>query len=68
MRKQIIDALVSQYEAQIKRHKVNIENYMQNTVGVAEHPDIVDTIDLELAKLAEASDKLETLRAMFNAI
>jgi len=65
MRKQIIDALVSQYEAQIKRHKVNIENYLQNTVGVAEHPDIVDTIDLELAKLAEASDKLETLREMF---
>ena len=34
---------------------------MQKGVGVAEHPDIMQTIEDELGKIAEYKDKLEAL-------
>ena len=34
---------------------------MDNTVGIGEHIDIVETVEKELDKLSAAEDKLETL-------
>ena len=34
---------------------------MQKGVGVAEHPDIMQTIEDELGKIAEFKDKIEAL-------
>ena len=34
---------------------------MNNTTGIGEHIDIVETVDKELVKLCEAEDKLDTL-------
>ena len=34
---------------------------MNNTMGIGEHIDIVETVDKELVKLCEAEDKLATL-------
>ena len=65
MREQIIKARIAHYEAVIAVHKVNVENYLQNPVAVAEHPGIMESIDEELAKIAEADDKLEVLRTHF---
>ena len=53
------------FEAHIKKHVVNVENLMINTVGVAEHPDIMDTIEKELAIMSEYHDKLEVLDNYF---
>ena len=36
------------FRAQIEKHKINVENLLENQVGVAEHPDIVETIEREL--------------------
>ena len=38
---------------------------MENSVGVGEHADIMDTIEKELAIMAEYSDKLEMLNKYF---
>ena len=38
---------------------------MNNTVGVAEHPDIMETIEKELDIIAEYDDKLEILDKYF---
>lgn len=65
MKELIIKAAIAHYEAQIEVHKVNMELLLQNPVGVAEHPDIMETVDTELAKLAEADDKLEMLKKHF---
>ena len=39
---------------------------MNNTVGIGEHIDIVETVDKELVKLCEAEDKLATLIKNFS--
>ena len=65
MRNEIIKASIMHFEAHIKKHVVNVENLMINTVGVAEHPDIMDTIEKELAIIAEYDDKLSVLKKYF---
>ena len=54
-------ALKKKLEGDIAIHKTNISIYMNNTMGIGEHIDIVETVDKELVKLCEAEDKLQTL-------
>jgi hypothetical protein len=65
MRKQILKASRLHFQAHIEKHRVNVENLMNNTVGVAEHPDILDTIEKEIEIMAEYDDKLEILDKYF---
>ena len=61
MQESIIQALKNSLEASIDRHKVNVSIIMSNNVGVAEHPDLLQTIEDELEKIAQYKDKLEAL-------
>ncbi len=65
MRKEILDASRLHFKAHIEKHKVNVNNLLRNAVGVAEHPDIMDTIEKELEIIAEYDDKLEVLDKYF---
>tara|TARA_Y100000114_G_scaffold155708_1_gene180592 strand:+ start:3860 stop:4069 length:210 start_codon:yes stop_codon:yes gene_type:complete len=58
----LYEALKARYEAQIIEAKANLENYLDNKVGVAEHPNIVDSADTLVEQLASAEDKLRTLK------
>ena len=60
--KMIIDALRKKYEAEIVAAKANIDVYQKNPAGIGEHPDLVAAVDTEMVKLADAEDKLETLK------
>ena len=65
IRDMLIDAQTSYLVGGINKHKANIEVYMNNTIGIGEHSDIIETIDLELEKLATYHDKLEMLVKYF---
>ena len=65
MRDMLIDAQTSYLVGNINKHKANIEVYMNNTVGIGEHSDIMETIDLELEQMANYHDKLEMLTKYF---
>ena len=58
----LYEALKAKYEAQIMEAKANLENYLDNKVGVAEHPNIVESADTLVEQLATAEDKLRTLK------
>lgn len=51
-------------EGQIAKHTINAQVFIKNPVGVAEHPDTMATIEEELGKIAEYSDKLNALNAI----
>ena len=53
------------FNAQIEKHKVNVENLLENLVGVAEHSDIVETIEKELQVIANYDEKLNVLQKYF---
>ena len=65
MRSDLIKASELHFKAHIEKHRVNIENLLEKGVGVAEHPDIMDTIEKELEIMAEYDDKLSVLRKYF---
>ena len=65
MRTAIIDALEARYEAQILEADATLKIYLENSVGIGEHPDLVGAMDLEMTKLADASDKLATLNSFY---
>tara|TARA_B110000902_G_C13830690_1_gene407398 strand:+ start:260 stop:499 length:240 start_codon:yes stop_codon:yes gene_type:complete len=55
------------FRAQIEKHKINVENLLENQVGVAEHPDIVETIEKELEVIASYDEKLNVLKKYFKS-
>ena len=65
-REGLVKALIKFYEGGIESHKVNIEVLLGSHVGLAEHGDIIETIDAELEKLASLEDKLEYLKIHFS--
>ena len=65
LRDDLIKASEAHFLAHIEKHRVNVENLLNNAVGVSEHSDLMDTIEKELAIIAEYDDKLETLKKYF---
>ena len=62
MRDVLIDALVKKYEAEIAEHKATLNIYLTNPVGIGEHPQHIEEMDKLIAKIADAEDKLETIK------
>ena len=62
MRDMFIEALTARYEADIKVAKATINVYMDKSVGIGEHPHFVHEIDKQLELIANAEEKLETLK------
>jgi len=60
-------ALELKYEGDIAISKANIEVYMDNAAGIGEHPDVVNAVDSQIEKVAEASEKLDVVRDLLNA-
>ena len=48
MKVQLLQALRQHAEGQIAKHKANIDVYLNNTTGIGEHSDIVETIEKEV--------------------
>ena len=65
MRDALIEALKSHATGHIDKHKANIEILLQKQVGVAEHPDTLETIEKELKIIAEYDDQIEMLNKYF---
>ena len=57
----ILNSLRKKYEAEIDCARTNIEMYLSQGVGVAEHPDIIASVDSQMTIMAEARDKLQEL-------
>jgi|TARA_B100001057_G_scaffold290706_1_gene290727 hypothetical protein len=57
----IYDALVEHAKGHIKKHAANVEIYMEKSVGIGEHPDVLEAIEKELKVIAEYHDQLDVL-------
>ena len=66
MKEQLIKAARMHAEGELERAKTNIMVYMNQSVGIGEHSDIVEAIQEELDKMAAANDRLEMLETYFD--
>ena len=63
MKRAILQALEDRYNAQISEADATIKIYLENSVGIGEHPQHIDEIDKQMQKLTEAQEKLKELQA-----
>jgi hypothetical protein len=61
MKAAILDALEARYEAQIAEADATIKIYLENSVGIGEHPQHIDEIDKQFQKIADAQEKLKAI-------
>tara|TARA_R110002020_G_scaffold194609_1_gene395481 strand:- start:34 stop:258 length:225 start_codon:yes stop_codon:yes gene_type:complete len=59
------DALHAKYTAEISIAKAELQNYFNNSVGVAEHPHIIESMDILIEQMANAQEKLDLLLKEF---
>jgi len=65
VRDKIVEVAKAHFEASIHKHRINAELILENPVAVAEHPDMMETLETELSKMAEYHDRLEMLETYF---
>jgi hypothetical protein len=61
-----VNALTKKYEAQIAEAEANLALYFSsgNLAAIGEHSDLMEEQDKWISNLAEAKDKLETLKSL----
>ena len=62
MKRALLQALEDRYHAQISEADATIKIYLENSVGIGEHPQHIDEIDKQLQKLVDAQEKLKELQ------
>jgi len=58
-------ALKARYQAKKLKALAHMRLFMENSVGVADHPDLLDTIASHAEELAHAEDVLDSLEENF---
>jgi predicted sugar kinase len=62
MKRAILEALEARYNAQIAEADATIKIYLENSVGIGEHPQHIDEVDKLISKIAESQEKLKELQ------
>ena len=61
MKQKLIEAVKLHALGNIEKHKMNVEVYLTNPVGIGEHPDIMAAIESELDQISHYHDQREVL-------
>ena len=65
MRNQIISALLAHAQGDIQKHKMNVEVYLKNPVGIGEHSIVMEAIEEELIMIAKYEDQVSVIKKHF---
>lgn len=61
----LLDALCKKLEGEIAVAHANIKTYERTSVGIGEHPELVQAIETQIEIIAHAEDKLTTIHEHF---
>ena len=61
MRRAILNALRARYEAEIAEADATANIYLENSVGIGEHPQHIEEVNKLVEKIANAKEKLDVL-------
>ena len=64
----LINALIKRLEGDIAVAEANVSVYLNNPAGIGEHSDIVESIEKEIGKMAEAQDKIEACQRVLSNV
>ena len=63
--RRLFQALEAKYTAEIMDARARVSIYFESPVAIGEHPQHTEELDLLVAQLTDATDKLATLRDNF---
>ena len=63
MRRALLQALEDKYNAEISAADATINIYLENSVGIGEHPQHLEEIDKLVQKIADAQEKLQVIKS-----
>ena len=64
--KKLYEALVLHYQAKVAEALATLEIYLEKSVGIGEHSDILEELKKYVDVLDDADSKLDTLDKYFN--
>ena len=67
MRNTLLEATRKHAEGHVAKHVANVEVYLNSSIGIGEHSDIIEAIELELEHIAKYQDQIEILDLYFPA-
>ena len=62
----LLKALIAKLTGEVEVAKANVQVYITNSVGIGEHAGIVEAIETEIEKIANAEEKIETIQKHFS--
>ena len=65
MKPELIKSLLSHAQGEIAYHKANVHVYLNNPVGIGEHPDVMGAITDEIDKIARYQDQVDVIERYF---
>ena len=61
-----LDAAKKYYEGLAAEAEVTIDLYLNNSVGIGEHPGVMEELRKQIEKLSEARDGIDTITTLQN--
>ena len=61
MREKILKALLAHNHGELQKHLANIEVYLNNPVGIGEHPGVLEAIEAELHDASKYEENISLI-------
>lgn len=65
LRDEILKNQKTYYNGLIAKHQQNVEIYLNQPVGIGEHPDVMAAIESEIDNIAKAHERIEVINHYF---
>jgi hypothetical protein len=65
IRERMFEALLKKYESEVAEAEATLMVYMENPVGIGEHPQHLEEMDKFVEQLSNSSDKLINLKEFY---
>tara|TARA_R100001198_G_C5131037_1_gene149269 strand:- start:247 stop:453 length:207 start_codon:yes stop_codon:yes gene_type:complete len=62
IKKAILDALEKRYDSEISEADATIKIYLEQPIGIGEHPQHIDEVDKLIGKICHANEKKQELK------
>ena len=66
LRFKMLDALIADANGNIAKAKANIEVYLENPVGIGEHPDVLAAIQEQVDIIAHQEERIQVIKTHFS--
>ena len=62
----LLQALIAKLKGELEVAKANVMVSTRNSTGIGEHPEIIEAIETQIEKIANAEEKIATIEKYFS--